>query len=140
MLWKISNFTQEHCLAFFSFFFHGKCNYLQTLLNSVQGFPISQIRLWEKIAWSDTIHFVKVLLNFEYLKRFFFRLNTKYLGVLKISVSKKERTDVANALDWNIKSDCMLRKKRNSIKYVLHVKVWNIMLKIFYVFFFQIFL
>ena len=52
-------------------FFHGKCNYLQTLLNSEQGFPISQIRLWDKIAWSDTIHFVKVFLTLNIWNAFF---------------------------------------------------------------------
>ena len=73
-----------------------------------------------------------MLLDYEYLKRFFFlkkksvsyRLNIKYLGVVKIS--KRERTDVGSALDWSVIiffiNDCMLRKKSSSIKYVLHVK------------------
>ena len=63
--------------------------------------------------------------KFSFNKNINYRLNIKDLGVLKIS--KKERTDVASALDWTIIiffNNCMLiTENSSSIKYVLHVKV-----------------
>ena len=63
--------------------------------------------------------------KFSFNKNINYRLNIKDLGVLKIS--KKERTDVASALDWTIIfffNNCMLITENSSLtKHVLHVKV-----------------